>query len=570
MKLHTREDYRRLVADIVQPAEKFYSPSGARLRLAGAGAHYNTDCQEKEGALRMLWALIPLWAGDPEETLFREIYGDAFRAGTDPASPEFWGMPAKLGDQRFVEFAPLALGLFLCPDRVLGAMSPEEKALFLDYTDSINRVDMPINNWLFFRVLMNAAKKKLGLPYPEEILQRDLAEVEGIYLRDGWYGDGHYHRRDYYVAFAIHFYGLIYAREMAELDPERCARYRERSAVFARDFIYFFDKDGAGVPFGRSMIYRFAQVAFFSALVYAQVDALPLGVVKGIINRNLRYFMEMPIQDNAGLLSVGYGYPNLNISEEYNGTGAPYWAMKAFLFLALPADHPFYAAEELPYPIGEGVKALPIPFMLVQKTATDTVILGGNQADMWGVHYPQKYMKFAYSALFSFSCPRTDYSLSKQAPDSMLAFEYMGRIFVRQENKDFKMEDGMLYAEWSPFDGVTVRTRLYPKGNGHVREHTVISEVPCKCYDCGFAVPFDDPAEILAEEEAEAISLTSRGLRCRVRALSGGGRPGYVECTPNTSLLYPHTVLPYLKHRVPVGEISFTTYVEGEKLGEKA
>ena len=566
MNLHTREDYRALIETLVEPARRFYSPKGARLKLCGAGAHYNTDCQEKEGALRMLWALIPLWAGDPKEKLFRDVYKNAFRAGTDPVSDEFWGMPDRLGDQRFVEFAPMALGLFLCPELVLGGMSEEEKAHFIAYTNSINQVDMPINNWLFFRILMNAAKKKLGLPYSEENLEKDLREVEGIYIRDGWYGDGHYHRRDYYVAFAIHFYALIYAKEMNALDPERCARYRERAAAFALEFIHFFDKTGEGVPFGRSMIYRFAQVAFFSALAYAEVDALPLGVIKGVINRNLRFFLEKPIFDNAGILSVGYGYPNLNISEEYNGFGAPYWAMKAFLFLALPAEHPFYAAEELPYPVGEGVKALPIPFMLIQKTPTDTVILGGNQADMWGVHYPQTYMKFAYSTLFSFSCPRTDYSLSKQAPDSMLAFEYTGRIFVRQENRDFKMEDGMLYAEWSPFEGVVVRTKLIPKDNGHVREHTVISEVECKCYDCGFAIPFDDPKDVQTEGGDTGITLTSHGLRCRVEGLAGGGRPGYVECTPNSNLLYPHTVLPYVKHRIPVGETKFSTFVLGEKI----
>ena len=46
------------------------------------------------------------------------------------------------------------------------------------------------------------------------------------------------------------------------------------------------------------------------------------------------------------MLSIGYGYPNLFMCESYNSAGSPYWALKAFLPLALPEDHPFWTAEE--------------------------------------------------------------------------------------------------------------------------------------------------------------------------------------------------------------------------------
>lgn len=34
----------------------------------------------------------------------------------------------------------------------------------------------------------------------------------------------------------------------------------------------------------------------------------------------------------------------------YNSPQSPYWALKPLLILALPPDHKFWQAEELPYP----------------------------------------------------------------------------------------------------------------------------------------------------------------------------------------------------------------------------
>jgi hypothetical protein len=61
--------------------------------------------------------------------------------------------------------------------------------------------------------------------------------------------------------------------------------------------------------------------------------------MKGIILRHLRYWMNRPILDKAGILSVGYGYPNLIMAETYNSPGSPYWGLKAYLILALDEGH---------------------------------------------------------------------------------------------------------------------------------------------------------------------------------------------------------------------------------------
>ena len=52
------------------------------------------------------------------------------------------------------------------------------------------------------------------------------------------------------------------------------------------------------------------------------------------------WFREAIFTEN-GILNVGYAYPNLNMAENYNAAGSPYWAFKAFLLLAVDRQHSF-------------------------------------------------------------------------------------------------------------------------------------------------------------------------------------------------------------------------------------
>ena len=54
-----------------------------------------------------------------------------------------------------------------------------------------------------------------------------------MYKRQGWYSDGATKQIDYYIGFAMHFYGLVYAQTMGEEDPVRAKRFKERAEKFA-------------------------------------------------------------------------------------------------------------------------------------------------------------------------------------------------------------------------------------------------------------------------------------------------------------------------------------------------
>lgn len=90
-------------------------------------------------------------------------------------------------------------------------------------------------------------------------------------------------------------------------------------------------------------------------------EVLPWPVLKGILARHLAWWLNQPIYDNAGVLTIGYAYPNLQMSETYNAPGSPYWALKSFAFLALPDNHPFWAADCAPCPSWTGADICPTP-----------------------------------------------------------------------------------------------------------------------------------------------------------------------------------------------------------------
>ena len=167
-----------------------------------------------------------------------------------------------------------------------------------------------------------------------------LTRIDSYYSGDGWSTDGASPQKDYYIPWAIQYYGVLYAKFAADTDPERAALYRSRAELFARQFIYWFDENGAALPYGRSLTYRFAQNCFWAACVWAGLEPFPLGVMKGLIVRNFNWWLDQKMFDRDGILTIGYCYPQMYMAERYNAPGSPYWGMKSFILLALPDSHP--------------------------------------------------------------------------------------------------------------------------------------------------------------------------------------------------------------------------------------
>lgn len=529
---------------ILNPLKPYYSEGRAWVKIGHTSAHYADSSAWMEGFSRPLWALTAFWAGGSRELEFEEIYRRGLISGTDPDSPEYWGKCSDY-DQRLVEMAALAYGLLFAPEIVWEPLTSKEKENLAIWLNEINHNKCCECNWRFFNILVNIALKKLGMPYDDKELQSSLDYIETCYIGDGWYVDGQNGQADYYIPFAMEFYGIIYAMVMKDEDPIRSKNYLERAMTFGKDFAYWFSEDGSSLPYGRSLTYRFAQVSFYSACVMAHIEPLPLPVMKGIIVRHLEYWMQQPIFDNAGLLTIGYCYPNLHMSESYNAPGSPYWAMKTFACLMLADTDPFWSCEAAPLPALEERKHLHKADMIIQRRKDNNVVAlpGGRIYSHVHTHTEEKYCKFAYSTRYGFSVMRSPLNMYEAAADSVLSFEYLGHIFMRGQCDSYTVTEDKLISDWSPFAGINVRSEIIPTKEGHRRIHTIDSQYECKVYDSGFALPLEKPEG------------------CSVRSLAGEGVAQMLYPTPNTNLVNSKTVIPMVVYNIKIGRNLIETEV---------
>ena len=537
--LHTKTDFIKCLDRIIHPLKDYYTSGCAGIKCGNTGVCYGEEISLLEAFARVFWGLAPFWGGGHDCDGLDGKCLQGIINGTDPGHPEYGG-EMEDGSQKMVEAAPLGLALILAPHKVWEPLTDKQKENFHNWLLQMNKVEAVDNNWKFFAVLVNLGLKNVGVAYSAEIIQHGIERFESYYRSNGWYHDGNSAQADYYIAFAIHFYSLIYAKVMEEEDRENSQKYKKRATRFARDFIYWFADDGSALAFGRSLTYRFAQCAFWSACVFAGIEPFPLGVMKGIISRNLEWWLSKPIFDNGNVLSVGYGYPNYNMAEFYNAFGSPYWALKSFLILALDDEHEFFQTEALPLPKLDAVHPISEANMVIQHFGNYTVALTSGQWAFWNpTHCAEKYSKFAYSSNYAFSVPRSCVGIDKAGTDSMLAFDVDGMIYVRRECTEFSInEEGTVYSKWSPARGITVETFLIPTADGHIRKHIVNSAIDCVGYDCGFAVPNEIEYEI-----------------------EGSGEIMVMDCEPNTNLLNPYTKMKAVRHEISRGITEIETKV---------
>ena len=560
MQLSTKQDFQALMHLFLDPLKPYYSAGGARLHLGETGVTYGQAAIELEAFSRPLWALVPFWVGGGSDPEFEDIYRRGLAAGSDPENPEYWG-ECKDYDQCFVEMAAIACGLLNAPEKLWDPLSDAEKQNLARWLDQINHHQIPECNWQFFMILVNLALKKCGMPYDPENMARGLARIDSYYSGDGWSTDGASPQKDYYIPWAIQYYGVLYAKFAADTDPERAALYRSRAELFARQFIYWFDENGAALPYGRSLTYRFAQNCFWAACVWAGLEPFPLGVMKGLIVRNFNWWLDQKMFDRDGILTIGYCYPQMYMAERYNAPGSPYWGMKSFILLALPDSHPFWSAEAEPMPALDALKPMPHANMLVARTKgrVTAYAAGVNEGHGHG-QFPEKYAKFAYDTRFGFCASRSREVIYQAAPDSMLAFVIDDNVFVRKVSLSHEIRADRVVSKWSPFPGITVTTTVLPTADGHIRRHEIESAYPCEAYDCGFAVPNFAPGYV-ESTAGGAATARNAAVSCTV---SGSGEGTVIKCDPNVSLYSTNVCIPAVRYAIPEGRTVIETEIKAQ------
>lgn len=585
--LRTREDVATVLLEIIRPLKPYYSQGHAWLHVGDTGAHYGEKAARMEGFARILWGLGPLWAQEEDnrrlsEGLQKEIeewrllYLDGIIHGTDPAHQEYWGEVVDY-DQKMVEMAALVTAVSLSPDKLWNPLSAQEKENLYQWLNQINQRKVHLNNWRYFRILVNMMFRLLGLPWSKENTKDDFEVIESCYDGDGWYYDGNAGQLDYYIPFAMHFYGLIYASFMEKEEPELVAKLKFRAERFSSDFIYWFAQDGEEIPYGRSLTYRFAHGAFFSAMSFAKIEGIGIGEMKHLALRNLEAWLKRPIFDSAGILTIGYSYPNLFMSERYNSPGSPYWAFKAFLMLALPEEHSYWMTEEK-LPNYEPQKLLEKPHMLITHDDNQHVIAytAGQHCQNHG-STAEKYEKFVYSNKFGFSVSRGN-TLRDGAFDNTLAVSEAGEEYYRMRygTEEYHLTEEYVFARYRIGSVAKIESTVVPLMSWHVRIHKIHTERAIDIADGGFSIGAERCFEAVSGAEsgkytANMIQLSNHSVAAvfpwgtsAVVSMTGGIGE-LINVFPNTNLFYNLTVLPTIKQRLEPGEHLVITCVYGDQ-----
>ena len=308
-------------------------------------------------------------------------------------------------------------------------------------------------------------------------------------------------------------------------------------------------------------------------------SSLSWGVVKGVVLRNLRSWFEKPIFDESGILSIGYGYPNLVMSERYNSPGSPYWALKTFLVLALEDHHPFWEAEEELFDY-EPSKCLSNPKMIITHEEESNHV----QAFVTGQHCmnhgnsPSKYEKFVYSNVFGFSVSRGT-ELSDGAFDNTLAVSLADDNTYRMRNGtvECRITNEYTYAKYVPMPGVEVESFVVPCIPWHVRVHTIKTAITIDIADGGYAIGMEKVGLITAAQDIETFHSEfindDNGIFIRRPwGISGitsqeAGTFNIIDSYPNTNVLWNSAAIPTFCKRLEPGNHRIITSVLGEANG---
>ncbi|KAH8893634.1 hypothetical protein GQ53DRAFT_684108 [Thozetella sp. PMI_491] len=636
--LVTRNDVVRASKALIAPLLPHFSPARARVRVpVSIGTHFDETAAQLEGFARPLFVVgALLHAGEPINDLLRP-WVDGFSAGTDPDHPEYWG-DIQDKDQRMVEAEMVAFGLLAAPREVLWDQFDERtKFNVAQWLRRLRGRDIHTSNWLWFRVMSSIALIKVCGVDHEELraqMDTDLKQLDAMYLQDGWSSDGIWpdgdavfatevalfeetgkrnqrfwsRQADYYSgSFAIQFSQLLYVKFASDLDPARAAKYRQQARDFGSQFWRYFDYEGAAIPYGRSLTYRFACAGFFAALALAEVDGLPAplsapGALKGHLLRHLRWWAQRSsdIFRPDGTINIGWRYPNMFLSEDYNSPQSVYWALKSFVVVALAADKGFWTERETPYPeMSPGVCYLPAPRQMLcnHPDGNHHFLLNPSQyLTRPFKNATAKYCKFAYSSAFTFSLAVGNIVVSQIAPDNSLLLSRDGtetwatktictdaQIGIATVVGSATEELPLVSARWFPWANrqVSITTTLIPPSNRwpdwHLRVHRILVHEELKTLhtvEGGFAIHGHHrldtrPLNAVAADElshdrqvgaAEGVYQQGNG----VVIFSSAGASGIsaeplvrdgasttisaIKMEANTNLMAPRTLAPVIEH----------------------
>ena len=529
-----------------------------------SGASYDKKIRELEYVSRPLWVIFSLLAsGEYDESLILP-YIKRIKQGLKTNSKNTFLKPTTKTRQIAVEMAVYGYGLLVCKEKLLCYFDEKEIDYLKEWLQSINDIELPLGNWYFFLLIVNYGLKANGFSYNQEKIDEAWQIIESFYLGNGWYQDGNYLQRDYYIAFTFHFYSLIFSKYVEDIDSEKLML---RSQKFAQDFIYWIDSQGRTLPFGRSLTYRFCHVSFWSAQVITDSCNDDIGIIKDLIFSNLEFWLKRDIVRN-NCLSIGYGYENMVISEDYNASGSPGWAFKTFILLTLDSKHQFWQIKRQKRNILPKISVQRNPGFLIWVGKNHNYALSILQSSKPGLLQTNcKYGKFCYSTKFGWNLSRDVQGIENYGVDNTLALSIDGTEQYNSRNiiESFSIEDTYGYSRWNYGKIAVIETWLIPIDEFyHIRIHRINTKMVLKTYEGAFSIfnwnsKFKQPIYM-----DDYLILENQGMISGILDLFNNREICVVSQNPNTNIYNPEkNAIPCLMGKIQPGVTVYGCLIYG-------
>ncbi|MEA5516422.1 DUF2264 domain-containing protein [Nodularia sp. UHCC 0506] len=339
---------------------KYRSAHGALIYYPGAASCHGRKLDALEGFARF-FPLAAVWMSsgngtivdiDHEKIDLVQLLHQGIVAGTDLQNTEYWGKIKNL-DQRIVEAADIALGLWISRDYLWNTFSLQERQQIVTWLEQVMNKKLHNNNWLLFPVIIHKSLESLGVSHKkydtlvEELYQKYKQEH---YIGDGWFNDPP-KGVDYYNAWAIH-YSLFWLDQIdSQFDP---IFIRKTHVEFLKFYRYFFSKNGFPAM-GRSICYRMAAPApIITGTMLAPQEVSP-GLAFRALDLTWRFFVAHNSLQQ-GTVTQGYCTPDLSILDSYSGASSCLWSLRSLIvafyvdkFISLWNSSP----EKLPIEVGD-------------------------------------------------------------------------------------------------------------------------------------------------------------------------------------------------------------------------
>jgi len=484
-----------------------------------------------------------------ESGRLRRVSLSFFKYNCSPNSQFYW--KGDISDRRLVENASIIIALLLNKEKLWDELHDEEKSLFLEYIHAASEKEFQHNNWLWFKVFHYLFLEKYAGIDCRKKIKTIIGEIHTFYKGDGWYNDGNEEQEcqyDHYNSWAMHYYGLLFCLLAGEGYKDTKEILKKRFRLFKDSYLMCFNGKNLPLAWGRSLLYRFAVLSCFGlGLALGLIGEGELSKVKKITVSTINRFLDNGVLDPRGILTMGYTGPNVCFLESYSSDGSPYWALKAFSFLLLDKNHPFWKKDITSVPKAEGKKEalLKSPNLYVRNGNNHSMLINGGMNSRVFIN---KYNRFAYSNIFPMA-------LDRKYMDNLFTLMHNGKCLSRDTIREIRSpHHNIMHFQWtnSTLEWLEAYATLIPIGSGYILINNFSSKKALKYIFSGFNM-IADKASVFKIEDSIRLKYNKSVSELRVMS-PVKGRMGCKSLPARSVLHQKKSVMPYFASRINPGK----------------